>query len=172
MNRKSGKAVFAVIILVLVLSVLPMGNVLASNGPVDVSVTVKNMTGGTVTLRMVDESNTTHWFTFDGQGMFKVSVPEGHYSYYASTPCGSESGEFNLNVSKSLKFYCDGGLEVSLTKPEAKSACGLYAWYHGPGLSWGHWHPEEDTSRTPTWDLPEYWGLLCTDGDPTYGMWW
>ena len=138
---KSGKIVtiIAVLVLILVLSALPMGSALAANGPVDISVTVKNMTGGTVTLHLVDEDGASHWFTFEGQGQYKVSVPEGHYSYYASTPCGSESGQMNLNVSKLLKFNCEDGVGVSLTKPEG--SCEMVLWV-GAGIDWFETNPE------------------------------
>lgn len=139
MKKVSTFAMVAVLILTAAFSVMQSGTALAANGPAEVSVMVKNVTGGTVTLRMTDGEGVSHWFTFDGQGMFKVSVPEGHYSYYASTPCGSESGEFNLNVSKSLKFYCDGGLGVSLTKPEG--SCEMVLWV-GAGYDWFETNPE------------------------------
>jgi hypothetical protein len=169
MKKVSTFAMVAVLILTAALSVMQSGRALAANGPAEVSVTVKNMTGGTVTLRMTDGEGVAHWFTFDGQGMFKVSVPEGQYSYYASTPCGGENGEFNLNVSKSLKFYCEDGLGVSLTKPEG--SCSVYGWWHwysgfGTAPEDGHWH-FIDTVPFDTGDSS--WEQRCTDGDPTFG---
>ncbi len=143
----------------------------AAGGPADVTVTVKNLTGGTVTLRLTDE-NSTHWFTFEGQGTYSVTVPEGRYSFYASTNCGGESGEFNLNVSKLLNFYCEDGAEVSLTKPEGTASCNVYAWWHwwpiyGETEANGHWHDfEEDMSLYGDGDAYE---KRCTDGDPNYG---
>jgi hypothetical protein len=168
MKKLTTLAMIAILMLTAVFAVMQSGTAMAANGAADVSVTVRNLTGGTVSLRLTAEGNDSFWFTFEGQGMYNISVPEGRYSFYASTPCGGESGEFNLNVHKIMKFYCEDGADVTLTKPEA--ACGLYAWFHGPGQFWGHWHPEEDTSRMPAWDVPSNWELRCTDGDPTFGF--
>ncbi len=167
MKKVSMFAMVAVLILTATFSVMPSGTALAANRLAQVSVTVKNVTGGTVTLRMTGEDSVSKWFTFEGQGHYQIQVEEGKYSYYASTPCGGESGQLNLNVSKMLKFYCEDGVEVSLTKPEAScSVYGWWHWYYDVTSEDGHWH----TIDTVPFDTDESsWEVRCTDDDPSFG---
>jgi hypothetical protein len=140
MKKLTVAATIAIMILAMVFS-----TALAAKSPADVSVTVKNHTGGTVTLRLTGETG-SYWFTFDDLGMYKISVPEGRYSYYANTPCGNESGDFNLNVHKFLKFACkNSGREITLTK----TSCEKVLWV---GSYW-QWFELN----------PDWWPILLAD---------
>jgi hypothetical protein len=140
MKKLTSAVAIAIMILAMVFS-----TALAAKRSADVSVTVKNHTGGTVTFRLTGE-NGSYWFTVDDLSMYEISVPEGRYSYYATTPCGNESGEFNLNVHKLLKFACKkSGREITLTK----SSCEKVLWV---GSFW-QWFETN----------PEWWPILLAD---------
>ena len=143
MKKVTTIATIAVLILAVLFSALPSGVALAK---ADVTVTIKNNTGGTISGRIGSYN-----FTFD-PGMYEISLPEGKYEFYVSTPCGSESGQFNLNVSKHLFLSCKNDGEVSLYKPDSAPACEMMLWV-GAEYQWF----EPDTS---------YWPMLL--GDPGF----
>jgi len=125
----------AVVILTVLFSVLPTSTAQAATHA-DVTITVKNRTAGAVTITLSNEDSGSFTFTFDETGMYEVTVPEGKYEYYAVTPCGNESGQFNLNISKQLSFSCKDGREVTLSK-----SCQKVLWVAG-GLDWFELNPE------------------------------
>jgi hypothetical protein len=148
MKKVTTIVTFALMILALLFSTLPASTALAAKAPENVSVMVKNRTGGSVTI-ILNGAGGSYSFTYE-PGMFEFSVPEGLYSYRASTPCGNEIGQFNLNAHKELFLACKDGREVSLSRPAA--ACEQMLWV-GSEYQWF----EPDTS---------YWPMLL--GDPRF----
>ena len=128
------------LLLSFVFSLLPVQSALAAGAydPGTVKLTVRNHTGGTVSLRVSNADNGTFWFTVQADGPQQVSLPEGRYDYYASTPCGGQSGEFNLNLSKELNISCDEGLELTLGK---RDQCEQVLWV-GSAFNWYETNPE------------------------------
>ena len=132
------KITLALVVFVLLFSTLPTSSVLAKKSVSNVSITVKNRTGGLVTLALVDQNGKRVAFSYE-PGLVDFSVLEGRYTYYASTPCGVQSGVFNLNVSKQLDFFCNNdGREISLFVPspatQAISACEVIYYYIWNGV--------------------------------------
>lgn len=171
MKKITTLGMVAILFLTAVFAVSQTGAAQAANGPADVTVTLMNNTAGSVSLHLTGE-NGSFWLNVSEAGMSTISVPEGKYDYSLTTPCGAENGHMNINVAKVLKVFCDGAAELSVDNRAkgSSSACSVYGWWHGPGQSWGHWHADEDASKTPSWDVPENWELRCTDGDPTFGQ--
>jgi hypothetical protein len=171
MNKKSGKVLGAVMVLMIILSAFPMGMVLAANDPAEVSVTVMNNTVGSVSLHLTGEGG-SFWLDVSASGMGKLVVPEGKYDYYLSTPCGGESGEMNLNVAKVLRADCGEDPDLSVeNRAQPQPACSNYEWWHyyyGNPQN-GHWHPGAYASGfTPFYFYYDGWEVRCTDDDPNY----
>ena len=114
--------VAAITTLTMLFSFLPISIVLAKKDDTNVTLKVKNQTGGKVAVMLIDE-NGNHIFFEYGPGQTNTVVFEGHFRYYASTPCGNQSGIFNLNVTKELLFSCGNGLEVTLIVPVGRETC-------------------------------------------------
>ena len=99
------------------------------------------------------------------------SVLEGRYTYYASTPCGVQSGVFNLNVSKQLDFFCNNdGREISLFVPSpagpAVSACEIIYYYLVDGVrNYAPNYPKVDQDYNISQGAA---GRACYDGVSPY----
>lgn len=101
MKKKLTYTIFVVgllLVLVLPLSVL-------AGEPQEITLLVRNATGGPVDLKLVDEDGATYWLDVINPN-FETTLNEGMYDYYASTVCGVESGELNLTNGKRLTFTC------------------------------------------------------------------
>jgi hypothetical protein len=95
----------AITILTMLFSLLPMSSALASQNDTLVTIKIKNRTGGTVMVSLFDEHGKSLFFNY-GPGQTNTVLSEGRFHYYVSTPCGNQSGVFNLNVTKELSFSC------------------------------------------------------------------
>ncbi len=127
-----------VFILALIGVVLPFAAVQAKNAD-EVNLKVKNRTGGIVSLKLINENGNPSWFTYEA-GQSITPLAEGIYTYYASTPCGNQSGVFNINVTKELIFSCDENIEVTLQRPVGNPACSVYG-QHLTGEGTDMWFP-------------------------------
>ena len=112
----------AITILTMLFSFLPMSTALAKKDDTNVTLKVKNRTGGKVAVMLIDENGNRIFFEY-GPGLTNTIVFEGRFRYYASTPCGNQNGVFNLNVTKELLFSCGDSLEVALIVPVRREAC-------------------------------------------------
>ncbi len=115
------KLVFATLtILALLFSLLPASTAFAKSGG-SATISVRNQTGGnvTITLYSADGSKT---LTYEVGTSFST-VGAGTYTFYAVTPCGVQSGKFNVNVNKTLYLSCNEGREVSLFIPSTPQYC-------------------------------------------------
>ncbi len=159
--QKTSITLVVITILTMLFSFLPPGTALAK-APVEVDLRIRNRTGGVVELKLVDANGNASWFRFE-PGQTTVSLPEGIYSYYASTDCGNYSGILNLNVTKELMFFACGGDELGLMswRPSygTGTACGVYEWWHSWNGEEGHWHP-----GGPSEESDGEWDLRCADG--------
>jgi hypothetical protein len=177
MKKVTTIATIAVLILAVMFSMLPTSAALAA-AHADVTVTVKNRTGGAVTVNLRGEGG-NYSFTYSEPGLYEFTVPEGKYDYYATTPCGNQSGQFNLNVNKELFLSCKDGGEILLSRP-------------GPACdNMALWYTVTDGTFTEADWFPIDWGLdpaavaanaalmgisftyetRCADGSPTWGWW-
>lgn len=109
-------AIMAVLIFVLSFSLIPLSDALAKKEPIVVPITIRNQTGGRVILTLINENWGRQVFEYI-PGIFEQMEFQGKYKFYASTPCGNRSGEFNLNSHKELFFSCGNGLDISLKVP-------------------------------------------------------
>ena len=96
------KLVFALIIFILV-ATLPMAA--GAGKPAQLELNIRNQTGAVVSVDRVD-ANGNHIYKTLEEGVFPVTLTEGIYTYYASLPCGNVSGQWNINVVKTLFLSC------------------------------------------------------------------
>jgi len=115
MKKISSVVLVLMIILSIAFSFLPMSTAQAKSES-DLSLKVRNRTGAVVSLKLIDE-NGNPWFFSYQPGQSNTLLPDGFYTYYASTVCGNKSGVFNINVTKELIFSCGNSVEVSLKVP-------------------------------------------------------
>ena len=92
---------------------------------------VRNFTTGGVQLSVTDANGQTSNFNFPEPGRYDITLPEGRYSYYATSPCSVESGNLNADGVKILRFACEG---LSYTKPN--DSCVLGVWLEDPFFWW------------------------------------
>jgi hypothetical protein len=116
MKKHKAITLSAITILAMLFSLFPMSTALASRDNTQVTIKIKNRTGGTVRVRLTDENGKSLFFEY-GPGHTNTVVFEGRFQYFAGTPCGNQSGVFNMNVTKELFFSCGAGLEVKLLVP-------------------------------------------------------
>jgi hypothetical protein len=183
MKKISPISLTLIAVVSILFSILPVNTALAMKDAVDVTLKVRNRTGGKVTVMLINEDGNRLYFDYV-PGLTNTALPEGIYRYYASTSCGNQGGEFNLNVTKQLFFACGEGLAVELTVPVSKG--GLNVCYSvfdyiflessNPPFEWGnigtycqrHMANSGDTIRfyNPFWDeTPTYYyepdGIEC-----------
>jgi hypothetical protein len=146
-------AVVTLTILALLFSFLPMSSAQAKKDPTDVTLKVRNRTGGVVELKLVDQNGDSRWFRYD-PGQTNTPLPEGLYTYYASTPCGNQSGIFNVNITKELLFACNRGVEVSLNRRSVGGGGFCYSVVdYDPDEVWGiiGAHCQSDAANVGDW---------------------
>ena len=151
------KIVFALIIFILA-ATLPMA---ASAGkPAQLVLNIRNQTGAVVSVDLVDANGNHIYITLE-EGVFPVTLIEGIYSYYAILPCGNVSGQWNINIVKTLFLSCkQSAPAVGLLHLEGAQSvsvgCYLLSWNGGTYLEfWDgpNWHIDDgylDGGRT--WD--------------------
>lgn len=107
----------------------------------EVTVNVRNQTGGQVDLSITLPGGSPQFMTLE-EGVTSFTITEGLYDFYASTPCGNQAGQWNLNVTKTLNLSCDSGSLVTTLARQSggKSGCdvGLY-FALGPDLIFLSW---------------------------------
>jgi hypothetical protein len=87
-----------------------------SASPAEITVRVRNQTGGIVTLSLTLAGVPPIYKTLES-GVTSFNIPEGVYDFYASTPCGNQAGQWNININKTLFLTCHSGSPaISLTK--------------------------------------------------------
>jgi hypothetical protein len=123
MKKYKAITLSAITILAMLISIFPMSTAMASRDATQVTIKIKNQTGGTVLVRLTDENGKSLFFEY-GPGHTNTVVFESRFQYYASTPCGNQSGVFNVNVTKELFFSCGAaGLDVKLLVPILEETC-------------------------------------------------
>ncbi len=98
-----------VVILALLVSMLPMSTVFASKGVQYSTITVNNRTKGVVVLTAIDAKGFRYFYTFDAGYVYKISVPQGNYEFFVTSPCKDYTNQYNLSRNKTLNFYCPKG---------------------------------------------------------------
>ena len=130
---------FAVIsILALLVSYQPASQAMALKDKTDITLKVKNRTGSQVLISLVDESGTYTLLRYQ-PGVSSTVIHEGKYTYYASTRCGIKSGNFNLNVTKQLDFYCQHGANIALYVSHHNLCFSLWDFSRLPGPRYQVW---------------------------------
>jgi hypothetical protein len=99
---------FLVLLIVLALTVAMVPSAAFAASSADVAVHVRNQTGGLVQLSMSLPSGSPVFRTLE-EGVTSFIISDGLYTYYASTPCGNMSGQWNINVAKTLYLTCKTG---------------------------------------------------------------
>ena len=113
---------------VALLSLLPLG-IAQAGGHADITVWVRNQTGGDLSLSLTNSEGAVSFFTLPA-GVSELELVEGKYTYYASGLCGAQSGVWNLPTNRTLHIGCvNGVMDMSVVK---KCVSGLYI-YHDNG---------------------------------------
>ncbi len=92
--------------LVLLAILLPLSNVLASKTGSDIILTIRNQAGGDFSMTLIDLDRQRRYSTHDVGSVITRRVPVGRYTYYIDTPCGKQTGVFNMDRNKQLNLYC------------------------------------------------------------------
>ena len=110
------KSFVLLVVLALMVSMLPMSSAIAAKATPKVGIIVHNQTSGSISLTLTDSIGNPRFFTFKSEYTPAVFVPGGIYKYYLLTPCGYQSGIWNLTRTKQLTLYCaKEGRQVNLT---------------------------------------------------------
>lgn len=167
---KSRFGIFVIVLLVLTL--LPV-SVFAAE-PAELDLRVYNRTEGPVSVRLTAADGTLQYLELP-VGVSELTLTEGIYEYYVVTSCGTQVGQWNVNVVKELLIKCsEDVLELSLQRACPDNKWGHY--YYLPEYD-THWYMWFDNINGP--DLLEVWygdpdllvldqGIGCWDG---YGNW-
>ncbi len=139
------------LILFMLLSLLPLS---ASAGkPALLELNIRNQTGAVVALGLLD-ANGNHLYKTLPQGVFPITLPEGIYNYYAALHCGNVSGQWNINVVKTLYLSCNQSLpRVQLAHvngaPGLPVSCFVLTWDSGANVLFfdgANWDPASRSS--------------------------
>lgn len=103
------KTLIVLLSVMLLLSLIP-ATVFAAE-PAELKVRVRNTSGGDVDLKLTAEDGSVQYITLPN-GVYETTLMEGKYQYYAVMPCGTQFGEWNLNVSKTLYLQCKDGQPI------------------------------------------------------------
>jgi|GEM_PF-3091257 len=149
------KKVSLLVVLGLLFSLLPL-NVFAAE-PAELDLRVYNRTEGPVSVRLTAADGTLQYLELP-VGVSELTLTEGIYEYYIITSCGTQVGQWNVNVVKELLIKCSvDTLELSLQR-----AC--------PNNRWGHYYylPEYYTRWFISFDEPngpDWFEWLYNDPD-------
>ena len=114
-----------VFFVVALLSLLPLAAAQAG-GHADITVWVRNQTGGDLSLSLTNSAGAVSFYTLPA-GVTELELVEGKYTYYASGLCGAQSGVWNLPTTRTLHIGCvNGTMEMDVVK---QCVHGLYI-YH------------------------------------------
>jgi hypothetical protein len=163
------------IVLALTFAMVPSATFAASSA--DVAVHVRNQTGGLVQLSMSLPGGSPTFRTLE-EGVTSFTTNDGLYTYYASTPCGNMSGQWNINVAKTLYLTCKTGSPATTFTKFANrfkecdegyySVAGDYVQFN----SWLIWGDSTMASilndysvvvHTPQ-ETADLWNIVATDG--------
>jgi hypothetical protein len=121
------RTTLTIIVILLITTLFPVTALAAA--PAEVQVDVRNQTAGMVQLSLTDAIGNITFKTLQ-PGTSSFQITEGVYTYYASTPCGALSGQWNLNVNKTLYLVCkESHLGASLQKLINNRVCGNFGYY-------------------------------------------
>jgi len=137
-------------VIVMLVSLVPMAAFAAA--PAELTVKVKNNTGGVVTGKAEDSSGNLYWLDLPA-GVSEITMTEGVYTTYLVTNCGTQYGTWNLNVTKVLEIECQNGSpDVSLYKQCPDNLYGHYWYAHvqeGLSNSWWFFFAAWDNDNIP-----------------------
>ena len=100
-------------LLALLVALLP-GTSFAGKNP-EVTIHVRNNTGGPVSVRWTHEDGSTIFNAFES-GQSEFDVKAGVITYYAITPCGTQVGKVNVSVSSTILLSCRNEIPSFLSK--------------------------------------------------------
>ena len=118
------KLLLLILIVSLLAALLPAAALAAA--PAEIKVFVRNNTAAVANLKLVDSAGNPIYIDLE-PGLSEFSLEEGQYAWYASTICGANAGNWNMNTTKTLYLECkeDGSPVVQYGKCQYI----LYPWY-------------------------------------------
>ncbi len=106
---------FVLILVLLTVSLFP-GSALAK-APQPVSVDVYNHSGSALTVLITNKITGSRAYLNLGTGVTTESLSQGTYDYSVTTPCGFETGTWNVTPGRVLWITCSSGRPiVAMTK--------------------------------------------------------
>lgn len=147
------KKITKIVLIILVIATLIPVSVFAATAQ-DVTVSVRNRSGAKVEMSLTDANGNQIFYALE-EGVTAFDITEGVYTFWAGLPCGNVTGEWNINVSKTLFLSCHEGTTAFLTrtaprKGKVSASCsdhGLYVGAYGDFFSETNW-----LSDTMTYD--------------------
>jgi len=116
MKKFSLITTLAIFVLVALLSAIP-GSAAFAAKPAMIKIKITNGTGAAIPFMLKNATGQPQFFTLK-TGISEIKVLEGDYSFYAVLPCKVDAGNFHLNNTKVLEFFChQGKAEVTLSQP-------------------------------------------------------
>lgn len=103
---------------------MPFASVGAEKAPVDVSVRFYNRTGSVISLSLTGADGLIRYLELPTD-IHEFDLPEGFYTYYASTSCGVLTGEWNFSFNRRVVLTCEEAINVHITK----MACDAMVFY-------------------------------------------
>jgi hypothetical protein len=162
------KALSILVLLALLLALFPTSAF--ASAPAPVKVDVRNQTGGTVSLSLTLSGEDPNFKTIE-EGVTNFSIEDGVYNYYAITPCGNQSGLWNINVAKTLYITCKSVMPaLALSKDSTGCEMGLYEYWsgHPGGVAFFGWNAWGSQLANETYDL---WQIVVSSPQEVASVW-
>jgi len=143
------------LVLIALFVIVVPGSVFAA-APADVTVYIRNQTAGQVNLSLTLPGEDPIFKTLE-TGTSSFEITEGTYEYYASTPCGNISGQWNFTTNRTLFLTCKSGAPVNSLEMDRSCVLGTFYIAYNMFESWKLWK-EYDMQVAYDWD-----GTILTD---------
>ena len=117
------KGSFTTLLVIFALLTCLLPAAVLAGSPQTHEVEVRNLTGATAEVSVIDAEGHTHFFSIPS-GLSFITLEEGVMSYYVGSACGNSSGIWNLSKDKTLWIECSANVDAHLTRWEApKDIC-------------------------------------------------
>ena len=134
--------IYICLLVILFSSMLP-GAALAKSGktPQSISVNVYNHSGSALTVLLTNKKNGDRSYLNLDSGVTTEHLLQGMYDYTVTTPCGLETGSWNVTPGRILWISCKYGFPVAaLVKAGSCGEMGIYIYGGTDQFSFWPWH--------------------------------
>lgn len=124
-----------IILAVLIISLFPSAAFAKSEqvrAPQPVNFDVYNHSGRALTVLLTNKNTSNRAYLNLGTGVTTESLAQGMYSYTVTTPCGLETGTWNVTPGRVLWITCRYGIPaIGMLKAGSCVELGIYGTDHG-----------------------------------------